>query len=97
MNNILKTIESCFRISWENLGKFWKIFQKVPRNTAEILEKYFKNFENYCGEFGEFFQKIIFKIEGFIVKTVIVHFFEIEIKYDSKGKFPTENDGNIGF
>ncbi len=29
------------------------------RNTAEILEKYFKNFQNYC---GELFHKIIFKI-----------------------------------
>ncbi len=24
-------------------------------------------------------------------------FFEIEIKYDSKGKFHAKNDGNIGF
>ncbi len=49
------------RLSWKNLGKFREIFQNVSRNTAEILEKYFKNFENYCGEFGELFLKIIFK------------------------------------
>ncbi len=36
-------------------------------------------------------------IEGVTVKTAIVHFFEIEIKYDSKGKFHAENDGNICF
>ncbi len=39
-----------------------------------------------------------FTNEVFVVKTAIVHFFfEIEIKYDSKGKFHAENDGNIGF
>ncbi len=36
-------------------------------------------------------------IEEFVEKTAIVHFFEIEIKYDSKGKFHAENDGNISF
>ncbi len=46
----------------KNLGKFREIFQKDSRNTAEILEKYFKNFENYCGEFRKFFYKIILKI-----------------------------------
>ncbi len=36
-------------------------------------------------------------IEEFVVKTAIVHFFEIKIKYDSKGKFHAENDDNISF
>ncbi len=61
-NNILETFENCFGISWENLGKFREIFQEVLRNTAEILEKYFKNFENYCGEYGEIFHKIILSV-----------------------------------
>ncbi len=60
--NILETFENCFGISRKNLGKFREIFQKVSRNTAEILEKYFKNFENYCEEFGELFHKVIFKM-----------------------------------
>ncbi len=36
-------------------------------------------------------------IKKLVVKTVIVHFFEIEIKYDFIGKFLAENEGNIGF
>ncbi len=36
-------------------------------------------------------------IAGFVGKTAIVHFFEIEIKYNSKVKVHAENDGNIGF
>ncbi len=35
---------------------------QVSRNTAEILEKFFKNLENYFREFGELFHKIILKI-----------------------------------
>ncbi len=35
------------------------MFRKVSKNTAEILEKYFKNFENYCEEFKELFHKIL--------------------------------------
>ncbi len=38
------------------------MFQKILWNTAEILEKYFKNFKNYCEEFAELFHKIILKI-----------------------------------
>ncbi len=61
-NNILETFENCFEISWKSLRKFPEILQKVSRNTAEILEKSFKNFESYCGEFAELFHKIILKI-----------------------------------
>ncbi len=43
------------------------------------------------------FCEVYFTIEVFVVKTAIVYFFKIEIKYDSKGKFHTENKGNIGF
>ncbi len=35
--------------------------------------------------------------EGFIVKTAIVHFFEVEIKYDCKWKSHAKNDGDIDF
>ncbi len=46
----------------EKFRKILRYVSEVSRNTAETLEKYFKNLENYCGEFGELFYKIIFKI-----------------------------------
>ncbi len=75
MNELhLETFENCFGISWKNLGKIQEIFQKVSRNTTEIFEKYFKNFENYCGEFGELFHKIILKIISAIFENHIKKF-----------------------
>ncbi len=76
-DNILETFENCFGISWKNLRNFRELFQKVSRNTAEILEKYFKNFENYCGEFGELFLKIILKIISAMFKNQIKQFWNI--------------------
>ncbi len=60
--NTPEILENCFGISWKNLGKFLEIFQKIWKNTAKILKKYFKNFESYCGGFGELFHKKILKI-----------------------------------
>ncbi len=59
MGNILENFKNFFGKSQKNLGKFWKIFRKVSGNIAEILEKYFKNFENYSEESEELFHKIL--------------------------------------
>ncbi len=78
-DNIVETFENCFGISWENLGKFREIFQKVWRNTAEIFEKYFKNLENYC---GELIHKIIFKITSVLFENHFKKFWNISDSFD---------------
>ncbi len=64
LGNILENVRNFSGKSWKNLGKLREIFWKVSRNIAGILEKYFKNFENYCEEFDELFYKILNSISS---------------------------------
>ncbi len=55
----MENFNNFFGKSWKNLGKLWEIFREASRNIDEIPVKYFKNFENYCGEFEELYHKIL--------------------------------------
>ncbi len=59
MGNILENFKNVFGKSWKNLGKLRETFWKVSRNIAEILEKYFKNFEYYIVNVRTSYQKIL--------------------------------------